>query len=528
MLKKVIPLFVLISTLTVSTVTAAPANKYNPGNHYLDVQLLGINDFHGQLTTTSVMDGKEVGRADYLAAYLHQREKQNSNTLLVNVGDSVGGSPPISALLQDEPVITMFNKLGFDVGTLGNHEFDEGVDELKRMIYGGYHPKTGDFEGANFPYICANVVNKENNQPILPPYVIKKVKGVPIGFIGVVTTETPRAVLPSGVSSVRFLDEAASINKYVKELKKKGIKAIVVLNHVDGTTNKDGVTEGKLAQIAENVDDEVDVMFGAHNHEYMNGIVDGKLLVEAYSYGKAFADVDIKIDRKTKDIVEKKAEVVKTYHHGIKPDPQIKKLIEQNEKKVAPLINEIVGQAANEMTRTQNESGESSLGNLIADAQRTEMNTQIALTNSGGIRNDLNSGEITWGELYSIQPFGNQLVNMRMTGKDIRDVLNQQWQQGQTYMLQISGMKYTWDQNNVNGQKVQNMTLASGEPIVDTQVYTVTTNSFLSEGGDGFTKFLEMKNKEPGVNDLDALVNYVKKATKPMNTHIEGRIQKVN
>lgn len=528
MLKKVIPSFVLASTLTVSTTIAAPADNPNSGKDYLDVQLLSINDFHGQLTTTSIMDGKEVGRADYLATYLRDREKQNPNTLLVNVGDSVGGSPPVSALLQDEPVITIFNTLGFDIGTLGNHEFDEGVDELRRMLYGGYHPKTGNFEGANFPYICANVVNRETNQPILPPYIVKKVQGAPIGFIGVVTTETARAVLPSGIASVGFLDEAESINKYVKELKKQGVKAIVVLAHVDGTTNKDGVTEGNLARIAENVDDEVDIIFGAHNHDYMNGIVDGKLLVEAYSYGKAFADVDIKIDRRTKDIVEKKAEVVKTYHNGIQPDSQIKKLVEQTEAKVAPLINEVVGQAVNEITRTQNESGESSLGNLIADAQRTEMNTQIALTNSGGIRNDLNSGEITWGALYSIQPFGNQLVKTTMTGKELRDVLNQQWQGNQTYMLQISGIRYTWDASKAVGEKVQSISLTNDEPIVDTELYTVTINSFLSEGGDGFTKFSEVTNKEIGVNDLDSLVNYVKKAPAPIDAHIEDRIQRIN
>jgi 2',3'-cyclic-nucleotide 2'-phosphodiesterase (5'-nucleotidase family) len=528
MVKKVIPAFVLASTVTFSTAYAAPIHKTEPEKRYVDVQLLGINDFHGQLATTKEIGTKKAGRADYLAAYLRDREKQNPNTLLVHAGDIVGASPPVSALLQDEPTIKILNVLGFDVGTLGNHEFDEGVDELKRLIYGGYHEKTGYFEGANFPYVCANVIDKKSNLPILPPFTIKVVKGVPIGFIGVVTTETQNIVMPSAIESVRFIDEVEAINKYVKILKKRGVQAIVVLAHNPGTTNQDGVTEGDLVRIAENADDEVDVIFGGHNHAYVNGNVDGKLLVQAYSYGTAFADVDLKLDRKTKDIVEKKAEIVTTYHEGIEPDPQIKSMIEQYEAKVAPLVNEVVGQAAIEITRTQNEAGESALGNLIADAQRAEMNAQIAFMNPGGIRNDLNAGEITWGELYSIQPFGNQLMKMTMTGKDIRDLLNQQWQVGKTRMLQISGMKYTWDNSKPIGEKIQSMTLENGEPIVDTQTYTVVANAFIATGGDGFSAFLKATNREVGPVDLDALVNYIKKANEPIHATIEGRIQKIN
>jgi 2',3'-cyclic-nucleotide 2'-phosphodiesterase (5'-nucleotidase family) len=528
MMKKVVPAFALATSLTFSTAFAAPVHKTKHENRYVDVQLLGINDFHGQLATTKDIGTKKAGRADYLAAYLRDREKQNPNTLLVHAGDMVGASPPVSALLQDEPTIEFLNALGFDVGTVGNHEFDEGVDELKRLINGGYHEKTGYFKGANFPYVCANVLDKKSNRPILPPFTIKVVKGVPIGFIGVVTTETQNIVMPSGIASVRFIDEVEAINKYANILKKIGVQSIVVLAHNPGTTLQDGVTEGDLVRIAENVDDEVDVIFGGHNHAYVNGIVDGKLLVQAYSYGTAFADVDLKLDRKTKDIVEKKAEIVTTYHEGIEPDPQIKSMIEKYEAKVAPLVNEVVGQAAIEITRTQNEAGESALGNLIADAQRAEMNAQIAFMNPGGIRNDLDAGEITWGELYSIQPFGNQLMKMTMTGKDIRELLNQQWQVGKTLMLQISGMKYTWDNSKPVGEKIQSMTLENGEPIVDDKTYTVVANAFIATGGDGFSAFLKATNQEVGPVDLDALVNYIKKANGPIQAKIEGRIQKIN
>lgn len=529
MWKKIIPAVAVLSTVTFSSVFAAqPTSTPAQENRYIDVQILGINDFHGQLNTVKKINNKEAGGVDYLAAYLRDREKQNPNTLLVHAGDAVGASPPISALLQDEPTIDIFNDLGFDVATIGNHEFDEGMDEMRRLIYGGYHEKTGNFKGAQFPYVAANVYNKTTGRLFLPPFTVKMVQGVPVGFIGVVTTETPSIVMPKMVENVKFTDEVEAINKSAQQLKRLGVKAIVVLAHNPGTTDDKGITDGDLARLAQNTDPEVDVIFGGHNHAYVNGTVNGKLLVQAYSYGTAFADVDLKIDKKTKDIVEKKAEIVTTFHDGIQPDPQIKKKVEQYAEKVAPLVNEVVGKAATALDRKESPAGESTLGNLIADAQRSAMNGQIALMNPGGIRNDLDAGDITWGELYGIQPFGNQLIKSTLTGKDIRDILNQQWQKDKTRMLQISGITYKWDANKADGEKVVDIHLSNGEALVDSQTYTVVANAFLASGGDGFVSFKNGTNTETGPNDLDALVDYVKQAKSPIEAKIEGRIQKIN
>ncbi|MDM5156292.1 5'-nucleotidase C-terminal domain-containing protein [Bacillus sp. DX1.1] len=529
MWKKVIPAVAVFSTITFSTVFAAPPSQTpHQQDRYINVQMLGINDFHGQLDTVKQINNKEAGGADYLAAYLRDREKQNPNTLLVHAGDAVGASPPISALLQDEPTIEFLNDLGFDVGTVGNHEFDEGMDELRRLIYGGYHEKTGDFKGANFPYVAANVYNKSTGRLFLPPFTVKMIDGVPVGFIGVVTTDTPNIVMPSLLKNVQFTDEVEAINKSAKQLKRLGVKSIVVLAHNAGITDETGVTEGDLVRLAEGTDSEVDVIFGGHSHTYVNGTIHNKLIVQANSYGMAFADVDMKIDRKTKDIVEKKAEVVTTFHEGIEPDPQIKSKVEQYAEKIAPLINEVVGTATAPLTRNQNSAGESALGNLIADAQRKTMDGNIALMNPGGIRNDLDAGDITWGELFAIQPFGNQLMKLTLTGKDIRDILNQQWQKDKTRMLQISGIQYTWDNSKPTGEKVSHITLGNGEALVDTHTYSVVANAFLASGGDGFTSFTNAKNTEVGPTDLDAFVDYVKQSKGPIEATIEGRIQRLN
>ncbi|WP_066398938.1 bifunctional metallophosphatase/5'-nucleotidase [Neobacillus mesonae] len=494
---------------------------------FIQVQLLGINDFHGQLNVTRKVNGKPVGRADYLAAYLKQRAAENKNTVLVHAGDMVGASPPVSALLQDEPTIDFLNRMGFDIGTVGNHEFDEGVTELMRLIKGGTHPKTGNFAGSNFPWIVANVIDKKTGKTILPPYQVMKVNGMPIGFIGVVTTETPTVVVPSGVAGVGFTDEVEAINRNVAELKKQGVKSIVVLAHNPGTSGPNGENpQGQLVDIANRVDDEVDVIFGGHNHAYMNATINKKLVVQAYSYGTAFADVDVEIDPKTKDIVTKRAEIVTTFQEGIEPDPEIKKLIEGYEAKVEPIINRIIGTTSGELTARQNESGESILGDFITDAQREAMKTDFAITNPGGIRADIDAGEITWGEAFTVQPFSNELVKMTMTGKQIRDVLNQQWGT-KIQMLQISGFSYTWDPNKAVGDKVVSIKLADGSEINPDKPYTVTANIFLSGGGDGFTVFNQAQNKEIGPTDLDAFVKYIEEQPKPFTYGIQNRIQKV-
>ncbi|HET7579284.1 MAG TPA: 5'-nucleotidase C-terminal domain-containing protein [Bacillales bacterium] len=508
----------------------AAGNSHHPNDNwqhrYIPVQLLGINDFHGQLNVYRTVNGEKVGGAAYLAAYLKKYESRNKNTLLVHAGDAVGASPPVSALLEDQPTIEFLNKMGFDVGTVGNHEFDEGVQEMLRLINGGYSPKTGDFAGANFPYVCANVVDAKTGKHILPPYVIKKVNGMPIGFIGVVTTITPSIVTPSGTKGVKFLDEATAINKATAELEKKGVHAIVVLAHVSSFSWHDGThASGKMVDIAPKINDDVDVVFAGHSHSYTNTVVDGKLIVQAYSYGTAFSDVDVKIDPKTKDIVSKQAKIITTYHDGVQPDPEIKQLVEHYEKKVAPLVNRVVGTAAEPITEEESPAGESALGDLVADSQRAEMGSDFAFMNGGGIRADLDQGQITWGELYTILPFNDQLVKMTLTGSQIKQLLEQQWSGSYPKILQISGLHYTWDKGAPVGDKVVSITLLDGTPLQMDKTYTATVNTFIASGGDGFTVLKQGKNKVIGPTDLDAMVNYVKSLPQPISQDIEGRIQ---
>ncbi|WP_370221433.1 bifunctional UDP-sugar hydrolase/5'-nucleotidase [Cytobacillus sp.] len=493
---------------------------------YKQIQLLGINDFHGQLNVTRQVNGRPAGRADYLAAYLRQRASENENTIMLHAGDMIGASPPVSALLRDEPTIEFLNKMGFDIGTIGNHEFDRGSEELLRLLSGSSPSAAKDYSGSQFPWIASNVISQKSGKPFLPPYKIVNVSGIPIGFIGVIMKETPALSAPDSMKELIFIDEAEAINKYTRELKKQGVRAIVVLAHVPGKSKLNGEhARGQLIELAHQVDDEVDIMFGGHSHDYLNSVVDGKLLVQAYSYGTAFSDVDIEIDPQTKDIVRKHAEIVNVFQENIQPASDITRMIERYERKVESTVNRYIGTAAISITAEQNRSGESALGNLIANSQRTAMNTDLAFINPGGIRADIDAGRVTWGNLFVVLPFSNQLVKMNLTGSQIRDVLKQQWKPNTTRILQISGLTYTWDDSKPRGEKINDIYLSDGTLLDPSKNYSVAVNTYLADGGDNFTVFRKGTNRVTGPSDIDALVDYIQNLAQPFSSAIDGRIK---
>ncbi|MEQ4485833.1 bifunctional metallophosphatase/5'-nucleotidase [Cohnella silvisoli] len=498
-------------------------------NNNVQVQLLGMNDLHGKIDVTSTVTtrpGVKFGRAEYWAAYLRQREATNPNTLLMHSGDMVGGSSPVSALLQDEPTVEIMNALGFDIGTLGNHEFDEGVDEMLRLINGGDHPNgTPNYKGMNFPVVAANVEYKDTGKPVLAPYAIKEVGGVKIGFIGVVTTAVPSIVMPTGIANVRFTDEAAAINKYVPELQAQGVEAIVVLAHVPGDQNGTSA-KGEIADLANNVNDAVDVIYAAHNHVKLNAIVDNKLIVQAWEYGDAIVDIDLEIDPATHDIVKKSAEIVDVVQSGITPDPEIAAILKKYEDLVAPKVNAVVGTNEIAITKgypTKDVLGDNALGNLIADGMKFEMSSDFALMNGGGVRDNLDAGPVTWGELFNIQPFANTLVKVDVTGAQFKEILNAMISPQYGPDSFIGGARYTWDTAT---NKIVSLTLENGQPVDPAVTYSLTVNNFMYNQTSAKYKLIGLygKNVVQGPEDITGTVNFVKSLTAPIRYEAEGRI----
>ncbi|WP_047983070.1 5'-nucleotidase C-terminal domain-containing protein [Ornithinibacillus californiensis] len=502
----------------------------NEDPNILEVQLLSMNDLHGKIDQEYMIDpdGDDVddmhGRMDYTATAIKEREAENPNTLIVHAGDMIGGSSPVSGLLQDEPTVEIMEEIGFDVGTVGNHEFDEGLDELLRMVNGGEHPEgkgTEGYDGMNFPVLCANCVYEDTGETFLDPYYIAEVDGEEIGFIGVNTVETVNMVMPSSLEGIAFTDEAEAVDQAVAELTAQGVKAIVVLAHMPAYQSGASAT-GAAADLANTVNDEVDIIFAAHNHAVNNAVVDNKLIVQANEYGKAFADVDIKIDRTTGDIVAKEAEIVFVKQSDYKPDTVVAETLNYFAEAIAPIINEVVGYNAQDLTGSYANDGDHGLGNLIADGMKWTMDSDFAMQNGGGIRDELLAGPITWGELYNILPFGNTLMTVEITGADLYPILNEQLS-GYGADYSISGFRYTF---NPELQEVVDITLADGSPIDMDAVYTLTVNNYMGTS-DGPINDLG-KNPVMGPVDVDAAVEFVRSLNSsednPIVYDADGRI----
>jgi len=535
----------------------------------LKVKILGFNDFHGQISAGKVVSGRPVGSAGVMSAYLKAAQAgMEGQTVIVHAGDHVGASPASSALLQDEPSIQWLNMLANAscsyadrnnpacnvVGTLGNHEFDEGKNELLRLLTGGNHvsgPFLEDpYKGARFPYVSANVVDEVTDRPIILPYVIKRVQGVPIAFVGAVLKATPTIVTPTGVAGLKFLDEAVAANSYVPEIKAQGVKTIVLLIHQGGsqssyttatntTLTNSALNGADILDVVTRLDSEFDVVVSGHSHSFTNLLVSnsgGKkiLVTQAFSAGTAYDDIDLTIDPVTKDVVTKSAKIVTTFADvapGNAPDPLAAALTSSAEERVAPLVSKVVGFSPASFTRDQGTTGESSLGDIIADAQNLAEGTQFAFMNPGGIRADLvvpvGGGNIIWNDLFTIQPFGNTLVKMNLTGAQIKALLEQQWQSSATRFLQISGLGYTWDAALPIGSRIVEIHDAAGVALNPAASYSITCNNFLATGGDGFTTFVGGTNQIGGPIDLDALIEYTEHHN-PLPAPVMGRITRLH
>jgi 5'-nucleotidase len=500
----------------------------------VNLQILAINDFHGNIATSSGSFGG-TGRADFLATNIAAREAEADNSIFVSAGDLIGASPLISALFHDEPTIEAMNLLGLDINGVGNHEFDEGPEELLRMAHGGSHPVDGDldgdgFAGADFEFLAANVVVDATGEPLFPAYTVKNFQGVKVAFIGMTLEGTPSIVTPSGVAGLTFNDEAETVNALVPHLQQNNIESIVILLHEGGRSNggpQDCGTEltGPIAEIVPLLDDAVDLVIAGHTNDEFVCEIDGKWVTMADNRGRLFTDIDVTLNRVTKDMTVQSIENVANLQDGVTPDAGVTALIDKYDALSAPLANSVIGTTTSDIFRSPNAAGESALGDIIADAQLDATSApgfgdaDVAFMNPGGIRNDITfvssgpelDGEFTFGEAFGVQPFGNSLVTMTLTGAQIDTLLEQQWL-GQTFprILQVSdGFTYEWSASAPDGSKVDPATIKIGGVVVDPGTgYRVTVNSFLAAGGDNFAELVNGTDRLGGEIDLDALVTY--------------------
>lgn len=539
----------------------------------LQVQFMGVNDFHGALeqTGTARLENetvKNAGTAPLLATYMNDSQKEfeteNAGTpnasIRVQAGDMVGASPANSALLQDEPTVKVFNEMNFEYGTLGNHEFDEGLGEFNRIMK-GEAPTPGQFnkivdeyphEASKQEIVIANLVDKDTNK--IPfdwkPYTIKEIpvndKTVKVGFIGVVTTEFPNLVLRKNHEQYRVLDEAESIAKYARELNDQGVHAIAVLAHV-AATSKNGVAEGPAAEMIKKLnqlypENSVDLVFAGHNHQYTNGMVGNTLIVQGTSQGKAYSDVRGVLDTDTGDFV--KAPTAKIIavdpSKGKAKDAKVQAIINEADEIVKKVTEAKIGsvEKAENITRELNAQKESAVGDLVTAAQLDIAkksgypDIDFAFTNNGGIRADLvvkPDGTVTWGAAQAVQPFGNILQVVEITGDQIYKALDQQYDEKELYFLQMAGIKYTYtkpaDATEEKPYKVVKAYKADGTEIDRKKTYKAIINDFLYGGGDGFSVFRDTKLIGAINPDTEVFIQYIEdvnKAGKKLSASILG------
>ena len=508
----------------------------------VSVRIIAFNDLHGNLERPSSgfrlgQERVDAGGLDVMATYLRELRREHPNTAFVCAGDLIGASPLISALFHDEPTIEAMNALKLDVLAVGNHEFDDGLEELKRLAAGGCHPEHGcqgkdAFDGAQFPFLAANVIVDETGETLFPGSLVKTYEGVKVGFIGLTLRGTDKAVSPSAIQGISFRDEAETINAEVKALQAEGVEAIVVVMHEggwqgqeDGDVNGCNDLQGPILEINARVDPAVDVIVAGHTHRYFNCLINGRLLTSAKDYGRMLTSIDLTLDPASGEVLSKQATNVVLAREGVAIDEAMGEHIKRYRDQVAPLASAQIGTLKEDIVRGADELGNSPMGQLVAEAQWHATKSEerggadFALMNPGGVRNDLLvdaddpslSGVITYEALHSVQPFGNTLTVLEMTGAQIEELLESQWREdgGVTLLQPSSSLTYRYNQTEGDRIDPREVFIAS-EPLDRGRTYRVTVNSFLASGGDGFEIFTEANVVAGGPTDLDVFAEYIR------------------
>ncbi len=613
---------VALAACTLATAVATQAATVN-------LKVVGFNDYHGTLETPGTFSqnlatgnvARPVGGAEYMAAYIARMKQANPNTIVVGAGDFIGATPLISALFFDEPAVETLNAMGVDFAAVGNHEFDKGKDELRRLQNGGckvpadpnsckgfgsgsgFVPAPGTFSGAKFKWLSANVIDNTTGRTLLPAFGVKTVGGVRVAFIGMTLKGTPLIVTPTGVAGLTFNGEAATVNALVPKLRAQGIEAIVVLVHQGGFQNRvtgDATTTGfitndingcngnlrntngtdsDLRAIVKQLDNAVDLVISGHTHAAYNcsantidvtqanaatprstGIPNkvGRLIpvTSSSAFGRVLTEVDLQLDTITRDVVPGSVSPTNrlvdrtdaAINAAITADPTVKNIVSAYSTAVSPLANQVIATITAPMPNTANAAGEMPAGDLIADAQLLATQpaavggAQFAFMNAGGVRNPgFTQGavypyDLTYGNTFQVQPFGNSLVTMTLTAQQIKNVLEQQFanclgQGGANRIMQISnGFAYTWDNSGGCGTRIGSVTFTPTDlvanpaspaitgPAVQIVVngvvqavgpFRVTVNNFMATGGDNFSTFIGGVNVLGGAQDIDALTAFL-------------------
>lgn len=551
----------------------------NAGAAPLTLRIIAVNDFHGHLepgdNTIMVPHPADPARSvplrsggvAFIASRVRMLRAEAAHSVFVSSGDLIGASPLVSALFRDEPTIEAMNLIGLQLNAVGNHEFDQGVDELRRMAAGGCaqtprgdlatcaHPD-GRYAGAQFPLLAANVADAAGKTLFAPSWTIE-VEGIRVAFIGAVTRATPAIVRPAGVRGWRFSPEATAINREAARLRADGVRAIVAIVHeggeAQGGINGCDSPQGAIFDIARALDTAIDAVLSAHTHRAYNCRIDERVVIQGASFGRLLSVIDLPLDRATGQVLRARVKAVNVavpngldspadpalaaVYPPVAADRAVAALVDHYRERAAPLAQRPVGRIATTFDRRASDGGDHALGRLIADAHLAatrDNGARIAFTNPGGIRGDLQArtpdGAVSFGDVFTVQPFGNSLVTLTLTGAQLRTLLESQWNRrgDRVRFLQPSrGFTYAWSAQRPWGERIDPRSLRlDDEPIDPERSYRVTVNSFLATGGDGFVTLREGRDPIGGPLDIEALADHLREqsAKRPLAPERTARI----
>ena len=513
---------------------AAPSPKGEEART-VDINLVTVNDFHGRIEQAGTAGG--IAR---LASAVDSFRAENPNTVFAAAGDMIGASTFTSFIQQDVPTIEALNAAGLDVSSVGNHEFDQGFDDLTDRV----------MPLADWEYLGANVYHKDTTDPALPEYWTAKFQGVTIGFVGAVTDELPSLVSPTGIEDITVGSPVEAANRVADQLsdgkKDNGEADIVIMLVHEGAADTSVETatdpESRFGQIVLNANDNIDAIVSGHTHLAYNHVIDGRPVISSGQYGERFSNMEISYDRAT-DTITKMENTLYTMATAFdamnnvtawlfEPDPEIVPIVAEAKAVADELGNVVIGTTDAAFNRAQrpgtvngqpalveNRGGESTLGNFVADVQLWALNedgtrsVDITFMNPGGLRADINAGDTTYREAADVQSFANTLVTLDLTGAEIKQILEEQWQPAGASrpFLRLGvneALTYTYDPTAAQGSHITEI-LLDGVPLDLTATYSVGANSFLASGGDNFVTFREGDNKaDSGKIDLEAMVDY--------------------
>lgn len=480
------------------------------------LRIIATNDFHGALEPRPDANGARRGGAAYVAAAIQRAENEcapTCETLLLDGGDLFQGTPA-SNLSFGRPVVDYYNRMGYAAAALGNHEFDWGIDTLRARMR---QAKFGIF-GANVRYTNGRDVPWIRNDTIVRRGTTR------IGIIGISTVATPTTTRAANVAGLRFDDPAAIVDSIGPALRKRGADLVVVIAHAGAFCDRDGATDcgGEIIDFARKLTSKVDAIVSGHTHSLVNAEVRGIPIVQARSSGRAIDVLDVPLGSSPPTILHQVREIASD---TLKPVAAVDSIVQRAVASVATLVNRHVATIPVTLRR---QGPQYPLGNLIADAQRWAGKGDVAIMNNGGIRTELRAGEATYGSLFELQPFGNTLYALTMTGAQLRGLLEAMLGKNPVND-HVSGLTIKYDPTKPSGSRLVSVTMADGTALNDTRAYKVIVNDFLATGGEGYNAGGRATSSKPlNIVDLDALIAYLKSLPSPIAAPAEVRISAVN